>query len=322
MRPMPSEFEIIRRHFSRAAPSAMVGVGDDCALVRSKPGMTLAVTTDMLVEGTHFPAGSDACRLGHKSLAVSLSDLAAMGADPRWGLLSLALPAADDNWLSAFSEGFYSLAARYGVDLIGGDTTRGPLAISVTLIGEVPVELALRRDGALAGDDIWVSGSTGEAALALAALSGRIALAEPFISQCLARLETPEPRVELGGRLRGLAHSAIDVSDGLLADLGHILEMSGAGAEVSYELLPRAPAIASCDDAELVRECLAGGGDDYELLFTAPPARRADVDALSADLGLALTRIGSVVPGEAKTRLLDMQGNALALARSGFDHFR
>lgn len=322
MRPMPSEFELIRRHFSRPAPSAMVGVGDDCALVRSKPGMTLAVTTDMLVEGTHFPAGSDARRLGHKSLAVSLSDLAAMGADPRWGLLSLALPAADESWLHAFSSGFYALAATFGVDLIGGDTTRGPLAISVTLIGEVPADLALRRDGALPGDDIWLSGATGEAALALAHRAGRTALAGGLVAQCVARLEAPEPRVELGGRLRGLAHSAIDVSDGLLADLGHILEMSGVGAEVLYDLLPRAPAIASCDDAELVCECLASGGDDYELLFTVPAARRADVDALSADLGLALTRIGSIVPGEAKSRLLDMQGNALAPARSGFDHFR
>jgi thiamine-monophosphate kinase len=276
----------------------------------------------MLVEGTHFHAGADARRLGHKALAVNLSDLAAMGADPRWGLLSLALPAADDSWLSAFSDGFYSLAARYGVDLIGGDTTRGPLTISVTLIGEVPVELALRRDGALAGDDIWVSGFTGEAALALAAQSGRIALAEPYITQCLARLEAPEPRVELGGRLRGLAHSAIDVSDGLLADLGHILEMSGTGAEVRYDLLPRAPGIAACGDETLARECLTGGGDDYELMFTVPPHRRGEVEAVSADLGLALTRIGSIVPGEARTILRDAHGNAIPVARSGFDHFR
>jgi thiamine-monophosphate kinase len=284
--------------------------------------MTLAVTTDMLVEGTHFHAGADARRLGHKALAVNLSDLAAMGADPRWGLLSLALPAADESWLAAFSEGFYALAARHGVDLIGGDTTRGPLAISVTLIGEVPAELALRRDGALAGDDIWVSGFTGEAALALAALSGRIALAEPFITQCVERLEAPEPRVELGGRLRGLARSAIDVSDGLLADLGHILEMSGTGAEVRYDALPRAPGISACGDASIVRECLTSGGDDYELVFTAPPHRRGEVEAVSADLGLALTRIGSIVPGEPRAILRDAQGNAIPVSRAGFDHFR
>jgi thiamine-monophosphate kinase len=319
---MASEFELIRRYFSRPAPSAVLGVGDDCALVRPKPGMTLAVTTDMLLEGTHFHAGTDARRLGHKSLAVNLSDLAAMGADPRWGLLSLALPAADESWLAAFADGFYSLAARYGVDLVGGDTTRGPLAISVTLIGEVPAELALRRDGALAGDDIWVSGATGEAALALAALSGRTALADAHRTRCLARLEAPEPRVDLGGRLRGIARSAIDVSDGLLADLGHILERSGAGAEVWYDALPRAPAIAACGDAALVRECLTGGGDDYELLFTVPPNRRDEIQVVSADLGLALTRIGSIVPGEARAVLRDAQGNAIAVERPGFDHFR
>jgi len=291
-------------------------------MVRPRPGITLAVTTDMLVEGTHFHAGTDARRLGHKSLAVNLSDLAAMGADPRWGLLSLSLPAADDSWLSEFSAGFFALATRTGVDLIGGDTTRGPLAVSITLIGEVPADLALRRDAALAGDDIWVSGATGEAALSLAHRAGRVALPEPFLTQCLTRLEVPEPRVELGGRLRGLARSAIDLSDGLLADLGHILEMSGVGAEVGFDLLPRAPGVAWCGDALLVRECLAGGGDDYELLFTVPPARRGEVEALSADLGLALTRIGSIVPGEARTILRDARGNAIPLARPGFDHFR
>lgn len=319
---MATEFELIQRYFSRPAPSAVLGAGDDCALVRPKPGMTLAVTTDMLLEGTHFHAGADARRLGHKSLAVNLSDLAAMGADPHWGLLSLALPAADESWLAAFAEGFYALAARHGVDLIGGDTTRGPLTISVTLIGEVPVELALRRDGALPGDDIWVSGSTGEAALALAALSGRIALAEPFITQCLARLEAPDPRVELGGRLRGLARSAIDVSDGLLADLGHILEMSGSGAEVWYDTLPRAPGIAACGDESLARECVTSGGDDYELLFTAPPHRRGEVQDLSADLGLVLTRIGSIVPGESRAILRDAHGHAMPVVHPGFDHFR
>lgn len=319
---MASEFELIQRYFSRPAPSAALGTGDDCALLRPKPGMTLAVTTDMLLEGTHFHAGADARRLGHKSLAVNLSDLAAMGADPRWCLLSLALPDADESWLAAFSAGFYALAMRYGVDLVGGDTTRGPLTVSVTLIGEVPIELALRRDGALPGDDIWLSGATGEAALALAARAGRIALAEAHRNQCDARLDMPEPRVDLGGRLRGIARSAIDVSDGLLADLGHILEMSGAGAEVSYDALPRAPAIAACADGALALNCLTGGGDDYELIFTAPAHRRAEVEALSADLELALTRIGCIVPGEARTVLCDARGDAIPVERAGFDHFR
>ena len=319
---MPTEFELIGRYFSRPAPSALLGVGDDCALLQPTPGMTLAVTTDMLIEGRHFPAGAGARRLGHKSLAVNLSDIAAMGADPRWALLSLALPEADEPWLEAFSEGFYSLAARYGVDLVGGDTTRGPLAISVTLIGEVPAALALRRDGAREGDDIWLSGATGEAALALAQLSGRVTLSGEHLDQCYARLELPEPRVELGGRLRGLARSAIDISDGLLADLGHILELSGAGAEVWYDKLPRAPALAACGDEALARQCLTGGGDDYELLFTASPHQRGEIEAVSADLGIALTRIGVIVPGKAIATLRDQQGRAVPVSSTGFDHFR
>ena len=319
---MPTEFELIGRYFSRPAPSALLGVGDDCTLLQPTPGMTLAVTTDMLIEGRHFPAGAGARRLGHKSLAVNLSDVAAMGADPRWALLSLALPEADEPWLQAFSEGFYSLAARYGVDLVGGDTTRGPLAISVTLIGEVPAALALRRDGAREGDDIWLSGASGEAALALAHLSGRVALRGEHLDQCNARLELPEPRVELGGRLRGLARSAIDISDGLIADLGHILERSGAGADVWYDKLPQAPAIAACGDEALARQCLTGGGDDYELVFTASPHQRGEIEAVSADLGIALTRIGVVVPGEAIATLRDPQGRVIPVASAGFDHFR
>ena len=319
---MASEFDLIRRYFSRPAPSAVLGVGDDCALVQATPGMTLAMTTDMLIEGTHFHAGTDARRLGHKSLAVNLSDLAAMGAEPRWALLSLALPAADDTWLEAFAAGFYALAGRHGVDLVGGDTTRGPLAISITAIGEVPSGGALRRDGARAGDDIWVSGATGDAALALAQLAGRVQLPEPVRSQCLERLEAPEPRVHLGRRLRGLATSAIDVSDGLLADLGHILERSGVGAEVWYAQLPRAPGIAACGDQALALECLTGGGDDYELLFTAPAHARSKLVAVGADLGLALTRIGSIVAGAPPAVLRDAKGDAISVSRPGFDHFR
>jgi len=319
---MASEFDLIKRYFSRPAPSAVLGVGDDCALVQARPGMTLAMTTDMLLEGTHFRAGTDARRLGHKSLAVNLSDLAAMGADPRWALLSLALPRADESWLDAFAGGFYGLAGRCGVDLIGGDTTRGPLAISVTLIGEVPAGLALRRDGAQAGDDIWISGATGEAALGLAHLSGRIDIVEPFRSGCIERLEAPEPRVDLGGRLRGLANSAIDVSDGLLADLGHILEQSGAGADVWVEQIPRPPGMVACADQALALECVTSGGDDYELLFTAPPHARGDLAVVSADLGLALTRIGSIVAGEPVAVLRDAGGNSIPVPRPGFDHFR
>ena len=319
---MISEFDIIRRYFARPAPSAVLGVGDDCALLQPRPGRMLAVSTDMMLEGRHFLAGADARMLGHKALAVNLSDLAAMGADARWALLALALPAADESWLAGFAEGFYGMAAGCGVELIGGDTTRGALTISITVIGEVPAGLALRRDAAMAGDDVWLSGATGEAALALAHLDRRVALAGPSLEACLTRLHAPQPRLDLGGRLRGLAHSAIDVSDGLLADLTHILEASGVGAELRYEDIPRAQALAYCGDAELAKACLVAGGDDYELLFTASPAQRAEIAALTPEIGLALTRIGVVIAGEPRVVLRDARGDALAVTSRGFDHFR
>lgn len=317
---MPSEFELIARHFTRPTPGAELGVGDDCALLRPTPGCELAVSTDLLVEGRHFLAGTDAQRLGHKCLAVNLSDLAAMGATPRWAMLGVALPAADEAWIAAFARGFFALADRHGVELVGGDTTRGPLVVSVTIFGELPAGRALRRDGARAGDDVWVSGATGEAALALAHLQGRTAVAPALLPHCLDRLEQPAPRLALGTALRGIAHSAIDVSDGLLADLGHILERSGVGAELALPLLPRAPALQACPDAQLARDCLLAGGDDYELVFTAPVAQRAAIVVLADETGLALTRIGRIVAG-GELRLLDANGQALAQARRGYDHF-
>jgi thiamine-monophosphate kinase len=316
-----SEFEIIRKYFTRPTPNAVLGVGDDCALLRPDPGMMLAVSTDMLLAGRHFFPDTDPSKLGHKALAVNLSDLAAMGADPRWATLAIALPEADEKWIAAFAEGFFRLAARFEVELIGGDTTRGPLAISVTVIGEVPENLALRRGGALAGDDIWVSGATGEAALALAHLKGRVKLEGAAREACLERLHAPEPRVELGGRLRGLARSAIDISDGLLADLGHVLEASGVGAELAWANLPRAKAIAECADPALAADCLLAGGDDYELLFTAPPSKRAEIGAVGGDLGVPLTRIGVAVPGKPVATLRDAQGRIISASRKGFDHF-
>ena len=318
---MASEFEIIRKYFTRPTPTAILGVGDDCALLAPQPGMALAVSTDLLLAGRHFFPGTDPGKLGHKALAVNLSDLAAMGADPRWALLAIALPDADEEWIAAFAKGFFALAERWGVELIGGDTTKGPLAISITVIGEVPPGLALRRDGALAGDDVWLSGATGEAALALAHLKGRVELEGEGREACLERLHTPEPQVELGGRLRGLARSAIDVSDGLLADLGHILEASGVGAELAWESLPRAKAIADCADATLATECLLAGGDDYELLFTAPPSKRPEIEAVGRDLALSLTRIGTAVAGEPVASLRDAQGKLISTPRKGFDHF-
>jgi thiamine-monophosphate kinase len=316
-----SEFDLIRKYFTRPAPSAVLGVGDDCALLRPRPGMMLAVSTDMLLAGRHFFADADPGKLGHKALAVNLSDLAAMGADPRWATLAIALPDADEKWVAAFAAGFFRLAERWELELIGGDTTRGALAVSITVIGEVPPGLALRRDAALAGDEIWLSGATGEAALALAHLKGRVKLEGAELEACLARLHVPEPRLELGGRLRGLARSAIDVSDGLLADLTHILEASGVGAEISLDALPRARAIAECRDAALAMDCLLAGGDDYELVFTVPPFKRPEVEALARELGLPLTRIGVLVRGEPQAAVRDKAGRLVPVARKGFDHF-
>jgi thiamine-monophosphate kinase len=303
----------------------VLGVGDDCALLPPRPGMLLAVSTDMLVEGRHFLPGADPEKLGAKSLAVNLSDLAAMGADPRWATLALALPDADEAWVAAFARGFFGMAERFGVELIGGDTTRGPRCISITIMGELPPGLALRRDGAHAGDDIWISESTGDAALGLAHLAGTTILAGDQLGACLGRLHTPEPRVELGGRLRGIARSAIDISDGLLADIGHILEESGVAAEVRLDALPRSAAMAMCSDAVLATDCLLAGGDDYELAFTAQPFHRSEIEAIGHDLDLRLTRIGVVVAapavGAGRLTLRDHAGNPISVARKGFDHF-
>lgn len=304
---MLSEFELIRKYFDRPSRDAVLGVGDDAALLRPSAGMELAVSTDMLVEGRHFRAGADARKLGHKCLAVNLSDLAAMGAAPRWATLALGLREADEAWLAAFAAGFFGLAARHGVELVGGDTTRvpsgGPLTVCVTVLGEVPHGLALFRAGALPGDDIWVSGDLGGAALGLA---------QPGNAAAAKRLDEPEPRVELGERLRGIANAAIDVSDGFAQDLGHILERSGAGALVEYERLPAFPGAD--------RPQVLAGGDDYELVFTARQERRAEVESLARELVLPLARVGSMQKGEAKLRVLDRHGASVEVGR-GFDHF-
>ena len=307
-----TEFEIIQRYFSRPAKRALTGVGDDCALLRPEAGLDLAVTTDMLVEGRHFPRDAEPRLLGHKALAVNLSDLAAMGATPRWATLAIALPAADPAWLAGFAGGFYALAERYGVDLIGGDTTRSEArAICVTAIGEVPPEMALERGRARPGDDIWVSGELGGAALGLA---------HPEIAEAAKRLHLPEPRVELGERLRRLAHCAIDVSDGLAGDLGHVVQRSQVQATIQYDLVPRPTAFRSLHAPELEKDCVLSGGDDYELLFTAPRAQRGELEALAAELELRLTRIGSIEAGAARVDVRAADGTPIA-HRGGFDHF-
>ncbi len=280
--------------------------------MRPDAGLELALTTDMLVEGRHFLPDADPRSLGHKALAVNLSDLAAMGAAPRWALIALALPAADEAWLGAFSSGLFALAARYGVDIVGGDTTRAALrTITITAIGQVPAEVALYRAGARPGDDIWVSGELGGAALALV---------HPEIAEAARRLHEPEPRVELGERLRGLANAAIDISDGLAGDLAHVLERSRVGAVVHYEHVPRPSAFKALNDAQLEKDCVLSGGDDYELLFTAAPAHRQELEALAGELDLALARIGTIRDGDAKLLVLDAQGQPMAV-RPGFDHF-
>ncbi len=314
---MLSEFELIRKYFDRPArrspdggrPAASValGVGDDAALLRPSGGMELAVSTDLLLEGRHFRPGADARKLGHKSLAVNLSDMAAMGAAPRWATLALCLREPDEAWLEAFAAGFFALCGRYGVALVGGDTTRapasGPLAICITILGEVPRGLALYRAGAVPGDDVWVSGQLGGAALGLA---------QPANAAAAQRLDEPEARIELGERLRGIANAAIDVSDGFAQDLGHILDRSGVGAVVEYERLPAFPGAGASQ--------VLAGGDDYELVFTARQERRAEIASLSRELGLALANVGSIQKGEAKLRVLDREGRAMPVG-PGFDHF-
>jgi len=319
-----SEFDLIRRYFTHRARHAVLGVGDDAALVNVRRGCELVVSTDMLVAGRHFRRDADPCQLGHKALAVNLSDLAAMGATPRWATLALALPAADPRWLADFSRGFMALARRFGVDLIGGDTTRGPLNICVQILGEAPRGAALRRDGAQPGDDIWVSGTLGEAALALAALARRIRLEPAELARCAARLNRPQPRVALGLALRGVAHSAIDISDGLCADLGHILERSGVAAEIEFAALPVSTVLRRFLDRRVARAALLAGGDDYELCFTAPPRARERVMRSGRRAGVALTRIGRIRTRVRRAPRLIVRaadGAALRLERGGFDHF-
>lgn len=317
----PSEFDLIRRHFTRPARHTDLAVGDDAALLRARPGMQLAVSTDMLVAGTHFFADTDPEDLGWKTLAVNLSDLAAMGAEPRWAFLALALPAADEPWIAAFARGLFACADAHGVDLAGGDTTRGPLTLSVTILGELPQGAAITRAGGRAGDDLWVSGQPGRAALGLAALRGQAGLSAAGRAASIAALQRPQPRVGLGLALRGRATAMLDVSDGLLGDLGHILECSATGAIIDLAALPLAGLLETGADPALARRCLLGGGDDYELLFAAPAARRTELHTLAAELGLALHRIGALTDDPGALWLREADGRLVPGARSGYDHF-
>lgn len=315
------EFDLIARYFTRPVHRAALGVGDDCALLAPAPGMQVAVSSDMLVEGRHFFADVDPEALGHKALAVNLSDLAACGARPLAFTLALALPRVDEAWLAGFSRGLLALADAHACELVGGDTTQGPLNICITVFGEVPAGQALLRSGARAGDDLYVSGTLGDARLALEALLGHTALAPEVLAATRLRLEQPTPRVALGLALRGLASSAMDLSDGLLGDLSHILKASGVGACIDTSVTSTLMAHGgNLLDPALLHQCTLAGGDDYELAFTASPAQRDAVAAAAQASQTSVTRIGRI-EAEPGLRLMDAQGQPVENRYASFDHF-
>lgn len=313
---MKSEFDLIARYFNRARrdEQTILGIGDDAALIHPEPGNELAITADTLISGVHFPEQTPPYSVAYKALAVNLSDLAAMGAAPRWITLAISMPQPDETWLQAFSDGLFALAEQHRVVLIGGDTTRGPLSITIQAIGELPSGQALLRSGARAGDDLYVSGSIGDAGLALKHLQDEDSL-------LIERLNQPTPRIELGLRLRSVASSCIDVSDGLLADLQHVLDASRLGAEIDQSLMPYSRAVEQwCKTAgDYLRP--ATWGDDYELLFTAPGDQRSQLERISVELDLPLSRIGSIVT-EPGIHVFTPGGEAVNVTARGYDHFR
>jgi thiamine-monophosphate kinase len=314
-----SEFKLIAEYFSRptARGDVRLGVGDDAAVLQVPPDRRLVAAVDAIVEGVHFPVGTGATAIGHRAVAVNLSDLAAMGAEPAWMTLSLSLPAADASWLEGFAAGLYKLADRYSVALVGGDTVRGPLSITIQVLGLVEADRWLTRAGARPGDALFVSGTPGEAAAGLECiLRPQSKLAAT--NQLTQRFLWPEPRVELGRALRSLASAAIDVSDGLLADLEHICEMSGCAAQIDLELLPQSSAMHAVFDAGVCERFSLSGGDDYELLFTVPSERLHAVERAIAS-GIRCTQIGRIVPGSGITCF--RAGQPVTIARTGYDHF-
>lgn len=316
------EFDLIAHYFKRPARSAVLGVGDDCALLAPLPGHQLALSTDTLVEGRHFLPTVHPVHLGHKALAVNLSDLAACGARPRAFLLSLTLPRVDEAWLSGFAQGLWALADAFECELIGGDTTQGPLNINITVMGDVPAGQALLRSGAHAGDDIYVSGTLGDARVALEVFRGQLTVPETVFLTARARMEQPSPRIALGMALRGVATAAADISDGLLGDLGHILTASQVGAEIhaawALPLLASGPHLKLPTAQHL--EFVLTGGDDYELVFTAPPQQSAAVHEAARASQTPITRIGTIREGQGLD-IVDAQGQAIAHPFKSFDHF-
>ena len=314
------EFELIDRYFKRPARRAALGIGDDCALLTIAPGMQLATSSDMLVEGRHFLSTVAPERLGHKALAVNLSDLAACGARPLAFTLALAMPRAEAAFLDGFSRGLFALAEAHDCELIGGDTTQGPLNICITVFGELPAGEALLRGRAQPGDDIWVSGRVGDARLALEVFRGHVTLGGDDFAAVRDAMELPHPRTALGIALRGVARSAIDVSDGLLGDLAHILGQSNAGATIEVDAVPRS-AVLAAQPREMQRLCTLAGGDDYELVFTAAASEATRVREAAERSGVAVTRIGRI-DAAAGLRLVDGDGRAVDNDFGSFDHFR
>jgi len=320
---MLSEFDLIKRYFTRHTKTdehLALGIGDDCALLNITPGMQMAISSDMLVSGRHFFPDADPYLLGHKCLAVNLSDLAAMGAKPIGFTLAFSLPEANPEWLEKFSQGLFTLADQHQCRLIGGDTTKGPLNICITIFGELPPGAALRRDAAKVGDDIWVSGNLGDARLALAGYWRELELSQEDHIQAATRMHQPTPRIALGIALRGIANAALDISDGLVGDLSHILECSHVGASLVIDDLPAGPVLQHFPQA-LRRQFTLSGGDDYELCFSAPAERRADVVAAAASAQTVVTRIGRI-DAEPGLRFLDQNANLIPLSLQSFDHFK
>lgn len=332
-----SEFNLIRRYFTRPSTrdDVILSVGDDAALLRCRPGMELVISVDTMVAGVHFPRDTASEDIGYKALAVNLSDMAAMGAEPAWATLALTLPSNDETWLDGFARGFFSLAELFNVALIGGDTTRGPLTITVQIHGWVPQGRALRRAGARVGDAIFVSGTLGDAGVGLACVQQTIDIPRDARNACVSRLNRPAPRVQLGTGLRGIAHAAIDVSDGLAADLGHILDVSGCGARVDLCGLPLSPALrpllqlrdglpalssVAPQTWSAVYDYALTAGDDYELLFTAAPEHAMRIEQVGRELDVAVTRIGTI-EAEPGLRLTTDDGRVHAIAQRGYRHF-
>ncbi|MCP4409991.1 MAG: thiamine-phosphate kinase [Gammaproteobacteria bacterium] len=319
---MPGEFEIIDRYFKRKnrRKDVVKSIGDDAAVLRTDAEKDLVVTVDTLVEGVHFPLDTDPEAIGFKSLAVNLSDLAAMGAVPAWFTLSLTLPCVDESWLQGFASGLFESADRYGIDLVGGDTTHGPLCISITAMGFTSTSKALCRNGARVGDAIFVTGYIGDAALGLAAKQGKISLEQSSLEYCLSRLNRPSPRLDAGRMLLNIASAAIDISDGLAADLSHILNASAVGARLQLTSIPRSKIFVEACAYRPEWRMVVAGGDDYELLFTVPQSKIPRLIQAGESLGCGITRIGQIErqPG---LRIDDTDGREVVLASAGYQHF-